>query len=138
MEGSRAAVVARHSRYAVCRRWRPGSRARCAPLGGRGLWGQEDGVLYRTIRHQISRSGMLFSCSVLYRATFSRHLFGQSQKRNSANFAVTEFSAPLCQAALHEGACISATRLLKTASEMRLLRHRNASLRDLPSAIFLR
>src|SRR5215204_927250 len=92
MEGSRAAVVARHSRYAVCRRWRPGSRARCAPLGGRGLWGQEDGILYRTIRHQISRSGMLFSCSVLYRATFSRHLFGQSQKTNSANFAITEFS----------------------------------------------
>jgi hypothetical protein len=49
-----------------------------------------------------------------------------------------EFSAPLCQAALREGACESATRLLKTASEMRLLRHRSASLRDLPSAIFLR
>src|SRR5215207_1930257 len=91
MEGSRAAVVARHSRYAVCRRWRPGSRARCAPLGGRGLWGQEDGVLYRTIRHQISRSGMLFSCSVLYRATFSRHLFGQSQKGNSRKFALIGF-----------------------------------------------
>src|SRR5215216_5801133 len=48
------------------------------------------------------------------------------------------FSAPLCQAAPHEGACESATRLLKTASETRLLRHRSASLRDLPSAIFLR
>src|SRR5215207_9468612 len=59
-------------------------------------------------------------------------------KVNSSKFAFTAFSAPLCQAALHEGACISATRLLKTASEMRLLRHRSASLRDLPSAIFLR
>src|SRR5215207_5486135 len=83
MEGSRAAVVARHSRYAVCRRWRPGSRARCAPMGGRGLWGQEDGVLYRTIRHQISRSGMLFSYSVLYRGTFSDSLL----KKNSPKFA---------------------------------------------------
>src|SRR5215210_9420684 len=92
MEGSRVVRVARHSRYAVCRRWRPGSRARCAPLGGRGLWGQEDGVLCRTIRHRINRSGMLVSCSVLYRATFSRHLFGQSLKVNSANFAITEFS----------------------------------------------
>ena len=46
--------------------------------------------------------------------------------------------APLCQAALHEGSRRSAMRLLKTASEMRLLRHRNASLRDLPSEIFLR
>src|SRR3712207_5972578 len=49
-----------------------------------------------------------------------------------------KFSAPLCQAALREGVCESATRLLKTASETRLLRHRSASLRDLPSAIFLR
>jgi hypothetical protein len=48
------------------------------------------------------------------------------------------FSAPLCQAVLREGAHESAIRLLKTASEMRLSRHRNASLRDLPSAIFLR
>jgi hypothetical protein len=48
------------------------------------------------------------------------------------------FSAPLCQAAVCEGACESAIRLLNTASEMRLLRHRSASLRDLPSAIFLR
>src|SRR5215204_4089134 len=48
------------------------------------------------------------------------------------------FSAALCQAALREGVCESATRFLKTASEMRLLRHRSASLRDLPSAIFLR
>jgi hypothetical protein len=59
-------------------------------------------------------------------------------KGNSANFAQTEFSAPLCHAALREGACTSARRLLKTASEMRLLRHRSASLRDLPSDIFLR
>ena len=51
---------------------------------------------------------------------------------------LTEFSAPLCQAALLEGVLESAMRLLKTASEMRLLRHRSASLRDLPSAIFLR
>jgi hypothetical protein len=58
--------------------------------------------------------------------------------RYSANFALLGFSAPLCQAALLEGACESATRLLKTASEMRLLRHRSASLWDLPSAIFLR
>src|SRR5215203_5294028 len=48
------------------------------------------------------------------------------------------FSAPLCQAALREGVCESATRLLNTASETRLLRHRSASLRDLPSSIFLR
>jgi hypothetical protein len=48
------------------------------------------------------------------------------------------FSAPLCQAALRKGARESATRLLKTASEMRLLRQRSASLRDLPSASFLR
>src|SRR5215212_8004839 len=49
-----------------------------------------------------------------------------------------EFSAPLCQAALCECARESVERLLKTASETRLLRHRRASLRDLPSAIFLR
>jgi hypothetical protein len=55
-----------------------------------------------------------------------------------AKFAFWAFSAPLCQAALREGACESARRLLKTASETRLLRHRSASLRDLPSAIFLR
>jgi hypothetical protein len=48
------------------------------------------------------------------------------------------FSASLCQAALREGAREYAVRLLKTASEMRHLRHRSASLRDLPSAIFLR
>src|SRR5215217_1007064 len=58
--------------------------------------------------------------------------------RYSLKCVEVEFSAPLCQAALREGACESATRLLKTASEMRLLRHRRASLRDLPSAIFLR
>src|SRR5215211_7676089 len=52
--------------------------------------------------------------------------------------AAAYFRAPLCQAALLEGACESATRLLKTASEMRLLRHRSASLWDLPSATFLR
>jgi hypothetical protein len=54
------------------------------------------------------------------------------------DFRFTEFSAPLCQATLREDACKSAIRLLKTASEMRLLRQRSASLRDLPSAIFLR
>src|SRR5215208_2833474 len=48
------------------------------------------------------------------------------------------FWAPLCQAALCECARESVERLLKTASETRLLRHRRASLRDLPSAIFLR
>jgi hypothetical protein len=48
------------------------------------------------------------------------------------------FSAPLCQAALCELACESATRLLKTASQTRLLRRRSASLRDLPSSIYLR
>jgi hypothetical protein len=48
------------------------------------------------------------------------------------------FPAPLCQAALGESLCESARRLLKTASETRLLRHRRASLRDLPSPIFLR
>jgi hypothetical protein len=57
---------------------------------------------------------------------------------NSANFTITGFSAPLCQAAPREAACESAIRLLKTASQTRLLRHRSASLRDLPSAIFLR
>jgi hypothetical protein len=62
----------------------------------------------------------------------------QSFHSTKLNFRFTEFSAPLCQAALREGARESATRLLKTASEMRLLRQRNASLRDLPSAIFLR
>src|SRR5215212_7762166 len=60
-----------------------------------------------------------------------------SENPQNANFAFTEFSAPLCQAALREGDCESAMRLLKTASEMRLLRHRSASFRDLPSAIFL-
>jgi hypothetical protein len=54
------------------------------------------------------------------------------------NAAKSAFSAPLCQAALLEGASESATRVLKTASETRLLRHRSASLRDLPSSIFLR
>ena len=54
------------------------------------------------------------------------------------NFACTGFSAPLCQATLLEGACESSRRLLKTASQTRLLRHRSASLWDLPSAIFLR
>jgi hypothetical protein len=61
-----------------------------------------------------------------------------SQATCASNFAMTEFSAPLCQAALLEGARESATRLLKTASQTRLLRHRSASFRDLPSAIFLR
>jgi hypothetical protein len=56
----------------------------------------------------------------------------------SRKFAFLNFSAPLCQAALCEGACESAIRFLKTASEMRRLRQRSASLRDLPSAIFLR
>jgi hypothetical protein len=61
-------------------------------------------------------------------------------KENSAksNFRYTAFSAPLCQAAPREAACESSRRHLKTASETRLLRHRSASLRDLPSAIFLR
>ena len=35
-----------------------------------------------------------------------------SWKENSANFVLTAFSAPLCQAALLEGARESATRLL--------------------------
>jgi hypothetical protein len=52
--------------------------------------------------------------------------------RSVRRAAVRKISAPLCQAALREGACESAVRLLKTASEMRLLRHRSASLRDLP------
>jgi hypothetical protein len=50
---------------------------------------------------------------------------------DSANFAFWGFSAPLCQAALREGACESATSLLNTASETRLLRHLSASLGDL-------
>jgi hypothetical protein len=51
------------------------------------------------------------------------------------NFRQHPFQAPLCQATLHEGACReSAMRLLKTASEIRRLRHHSASLRDLPSA----
>jgi hypothetical protein len=64
--------------------------------------------------------------------------WGYTDFHASVNFAFWGFSAPLCQAALWESTCESATRLAKTASEMRLLRHRNASLRDLPSAIFLR
>jgi hypothetical protein len=56
----------------------------------------------------------------------------------AAYFVYLWFSAPLCQAALRECACESAMMLLKTASQTRLLRHRSASLRDLPSAIFLR
>jgi hypothetical protein len=55
-----------------------------------------------------------------------------------ASFQEHIFQAPLCQATLHEGPSRSVMRLLKTASEMRLLRHRSASLRDLPSASFLR
>ena len=43
-----------------------------------------------------------------------------------------------CQAALRDCARESAMRLLKTASQTRLLRHLSASLRDLPSATFLR
>ena len=59
-----------------------------------------------------------------YRSRFLR----SSSNLHSANFAITEFSAPLCQAALPEGIFKSAMRFLKTASEMRLLRHRSASL----------
>jgi hypothetical protein len=68
----------------------------------------------------------------------AKGFFNRLVSSRKLDFRFTEFSAPLCQAALLEGARESATRLLKTASEMRLLRHRNASLRDLPSAIFLR
>jgi hypothetical protein len=56
----------------------------------------------------------------------------------SPNLAEVTFSAPLFQAALREGILEAAMRLLKTASEMRLLRQRSASFRDLPSATFLR
>ncbi len=38
-------------------------------------------------------------------------------KVNSANFRFTQFSAPLCQATPREGACESAIRLLKSASQ---------------------
>jgi hypothetical protein len=70
---------------------------------------------------------------------FAQSLTGPDlRRRDLALFVCVSFSTPLCQAALREGACESAMRLLKTASEMRLSRHRNASLRDLPSAIFLR
>jgi hypothetical protein len=44
--------------------------------------------------------------------TYPTRFFKQFRKVCFANFARTEFSAPLCQAALREGACESATRLL--------------------------
>jgi hypothetical protein len=69
---------------------------RGAAWDARGLWGWGDGALCRTTRHRKGRFGMLFSCSVIYRATLSRHLFGQSQKKHSANFALTE----LCEVRL--------------------------------------
>src|SRR5918997_2344281 len=50
--------------------------------------------------------------------------------RYSPDYLEGFFWAPLCQAALREGAGESATRLLKTASETRLLRHLSASLRE--------
>jgi len=64
-----------------------------------------------------------------YHASPDAAIHWSVRKGLSPNFALTEFSAPLCQAALLEGACESATRLL---------RHRRASLRGLPSASFLR
>src|SRR5215207_3628990 len=48
------------------------------------------------------------------------------------------FQAPLCQADAREVLPESATSAPYTASEMRRLRQRIASLRDLPSASFLR
>ena len=45
--------------------------------------------------------------------------------------------APLCQEAVCEAICESVTSSLNTVSEMRRLRQRIASLRDLPSASFL-
>ena len=66
------------------------------------------------------------------------HTSNCQRPSSGPTFASPAFSAPLCQAASRDEVCESAMRLLNTASEMRLLRHRSASLRDLPSASFLR
>jgi hypothetical protein len=47
-------------------------------------------------------------------------------------------SRPLCQETVCEATCESVTSTLNTASEMRRLRQRMASRRDLPSASFFR
>jgi transposase len=53
-------------------------------------------------------------------------------------FAVAKKGSSVCQAAAVGDARRSDLSFWKTASEMRRLRHRSASLLDFPSAIFLR
>src|SRR5215210_4081005 len=43
----------------------------------RWLWERGGGVPSSSIQHRKARSGMLFSCSVSYRASTSEHLFRQ-------------------------------------------------------------
>src|SRR5215217_639612 len=96
-----------------------------------------DVVLLNTLR--LIPNGVLCMCRRLIQPKFAFWLFSEVRRHGVLRSSCVRcFSAPLCQAALLEGACESAIRLLKTASEMRLLRHRSASLRDLPSSIFLR
>jgi hypothetical protein len=60
------------------------------------------------------RSGSLICGNSRRPRQYSRGLIDTRRSRSMG------FSAPLCQAALREGVCKSAIRLLKTASEMRL------------------
>ena len=108
---------------------------------GRGS-AEEPGILQRHAQGCVGPLRGLVDPKVPLSAPTGVHLASTSPECVEVEFCeffgFTEFSAPLCQAALRDGACESARRLLKTASETRLLRHRSASLRDLPSAIFLR
>jgi hypothetical protein len=74
-------ACARHSHYGLCRRRRRGSPARSVPEGDRCPRGKEGTAQDRPTRHRRGRWGKLFlSCSVGYRATASKSLFGQFQK----------------------------------------------------------
>jgi hypothetical protein len=75
--GSRGARVSRRSRYGECRRWSRGSRADDVGEDVRWLWERGGGVPSSSIQHRKGRSGMLFSCSVSYRASTSEPLFRQ-------------------------------------------------------------
>ncbi len=66
------------------------------------------------------------------------HHVDGSVVRAHQHAAGAQKGSSVCQAALAETARRSDLSFWKTASEMRRLRHRSASLPDLPSAIFLR
>jgi hypothetical protein len=74
--GSRGAKAARRNHRQRCRRWR--SRPHeyyCASWDARWRAGRAEGVRRMTIRYRKGRCGMLFSCSVGYRASTSEPLF---------------------------------------------------------------